>query len=278
MTCTRLGLALIASIWVLAGSDRASAQYSAIATPLHNVGSGYYERMGVGFGGNIGNNVFFNNGGAGNALPPFGGANVGGGANFGFGLRGGGANLNFGFAADSGYNAGMSSVSPSVTVPNGGTGAFYDVQQRPFVTGLVPMVGHFAPGIGQTYVEPRVVSPLAERLSRLEAQGGPRSTPARNVGDGRPASLISPSPRHTASTAERGELSLAEIRAAQTSKVDVQATELEALLEAARLREEAGDLGQALIDYGRAACRVTGLQREEIRAKMRSLREQQKNR
>lgn len=276
MSRTRLGIALLAGICVLAVHSRACAQYSAIATPLQNIGSGYYERMGVGFGGNIGNNVFFNNGGAGNALPPFGGGNAGGGANFGFGIRGGGANLNFGFAADSGYNAGMSSVSPSVTVPNGGTGAFYDVQQRPFVTGLVPMVGHFAPGIGQTYVEPRVVSPLAERLSRLESQGPPRPIPVRSVSEGRPAG-DPPASRPSTSTAERGELSLAEIRATQTSKVDVQAAELAALLEAARLREEAGDFGQALIDYGRAASRVTGLQREEIRAKMRSVREQQKN-
>src|SRR5688500_17002816 len=99
MSRTRLGIALVACASVLALQGNARAQYSAMSTPLQNVGSGYYERMGVGFGGNFGNNVFFNNGGAGNALPPFGGGNAGGGANFGFGIRGGGANLNFGFAA-----------------------------------------------------------------------------------------------------------------------------------------------------------------------------------
>ncbi len=249
-------------------ADQASAQYSRIATPMHNVGNSYYEQLGFGFGGNIGNNVFFNNGGAGNALPPFGGGNGGGGANFGFGIRGGGANLNFGLNAASGYDSNITSVTPSVTVPNGGTGGIYDVQQRPFVTSLVPMVGHFAPGMGQTMAAPRVISPLAERLSRLEANGG--YSPGSRSSEG---PTTSPVPRRNISTAERGELSLAEIRAAQTSKVDVKAAEIEGMLEAARLREEAGEIGQALIDYGRAASRAEGLQREEIRAKMRSLRE-----
>lgn len=235
-------------------ADAALAQYSAIATPFQNAGANYYERIGLGFGGNIGNNVFFNNGGG------------QGGGNFGFGIRAGNANLNFGLSAESGYDANFSSVTPSVTVPNGGTGAIYDVQQRPFVTGLVPMVGHFAPGIGTTMVEPRVVSPLAERLSRLEAEGGKPRPVSR--GEASPQAA----PRRAASSAERGDLSLAEIRASQTNKSDAKATELESILEAARLREEAGDLGQALIDYGRAASRAEGIEREEIRAKMRSLR------
>ena len=238
---------------------------------MHNVGSGYYEQLGFGFGGNIGNNVFFNNGGAGNVRPPFGGGNGGGGANFGFGIQGGGANLNFGINAESGYDSGITSVTPSVTVPNGGTGGIFDVQQRPFVTSLVPMVGHFGPGIGQTMAEPRIISPLAERLSRLQAEGRPIAT--RSVSEGSTSPSVS---RRSASTAERGELSLAEIRAAQTSKVDVKAAELDGMLEAARLREDAGDIGQALIDYGRAASRAEGIQREEIRAKMRSLRAQLK--
>lgn len=262
----RLDLALVASVCLSIAHSHACAQYSSIATPNHNVGSGYYDQLGIGFGGRIGNNVFFNNGAAGNALPPFGG-NGGGGANFGFGLRGGGANLNFGLNAASGYDSNITSVTPSVTVPSGGTGAIFDGQQRPFVTGLVPMVGHFAPGVGHTMVEPRVVSPLVERLSRLEAEGG---NTANRSANGSPSP--SASPRRNISTAERGALSLAEIRASQTSKVDVKAAEIEALLEAARLREEAGEIGQALIDYGRAASRAEGLQRDEIRAKMRSLR------
>jgi hypothetical protein len=273
MSRTHLLTALAAVVACTTLATDSFAQYSAIATPFHNVGASYYERMGVGFGGNIGNNVFFNNGGMNNALPPFGGGNGGGGANFGFGVRGGGVNLNFGFAADSGYDAGMTSITPSVTVPNGGTGAIFSGQQRPFVTGLIPVVGNFSPGIGYTTVEPRVVSPLAERLSRLEAEGSRGGT--RNVS----APTASPAAvRRIASTAERGEESLAEIRARQESVVDTKAAELASLLEAARLREEAGDVGQALIDYGRAAGRAEGPLKDEIRAKMSALRAKQKSR
>jgi hypothetical protein len=274
MSRTHLLTALAALVACTTSATESFAQYSAIATPFHNVGASYYERMGVGFGGNIGNNVFFNNGGMNNALPPFGGGNGGGGANFGFGVRGGGVNLNFGFAADSGYDAGMTSISPSVTVPNGGTGAIFSGQQRPFVTGLIPVVGNFSPGIGYTTVEPRVVSPLAERLSRLEAEGsGARGT--RNVS----APSVPPAAaRRIASSAERGEESLAEIRARQETVGDTTAAELASLLEAARLREEAGDIGQALIDYGRAAGRAEGPLKDEIRAKMSALRVKRRSR
>jgi hypothetical protein len=254
-------------------ASTALAQYSAIATPLHNVGATYRERIGVGFGGNIGNNVFFNNGGAGGALPPFGGGNAGGGANFGFGLRGSGVNLNFGINAESGYDANISSVTPSVTVGNGGTGAIFSGQQRPFVTGLVPMVGSFAPGMGYTMMEPRVISPLAERVERLNAAGGYSASTRPVRQQAAPASA----PRRNISTAERGDLSLAEIRAQQAGQIDTKQAELEALLEAARLREEAGEIGQALIDYGRAASRAEGVQREEIRAKMSALRAKRKS-
>lgn len=268
MSGARLFATLAAAlVWCSAAS--ALAQYSSIATPLHNVGANYYERIGVGFGGRIGNNVFFNNGG-GNALPPFGGGNAGGGANFGFGVRGGGLNMNFGLTADSGYDAGMTSVTPSVTVGNGATGAIFSGQQRPFVTGLVPMVGHFAPGIGYTRLPPRVISPLAERLSRLEAEGSAAASRPATAG------AAAPAPRPSTSSAERGALSLAEIRAAQGNVVDTKRAELEAYLEAARLREEAGEPGQALIDYGRAAARADGALRDEIRAKMSELRRQLK--
>lgn len=269
----RLGILCLAVSGALYSQQRACAQYSSIATPLHNVGASYYESLGIGFSGNIGNNVFFNNGG-GPVRPPFGGG-VGGGAQFGFGLRGNGGGFNFGLSADSGYDAGMTSVTPSITLPNGGTGAIFDVQQRPFVTGLVPMVGHFAPGIGYTMAPPRVTSPLAERLSRIEAAGGPAPPPSVSPST-RPSAGIFPNTRQ-ASTAERGEQSLTEIRAAQTDKAASHTAEVEALLEAARLREAAGEIGQALIDYGRAASRLEGAEREAVRAKMRLLREQARN-
>jgi hypothetical protein len=264
---TLCGAAILAG-WLCAAA--ASAQQATIGAPFHNLGANYYERIGLGFSGNIGNNVFFNNGGMNGALPPFGGHNPANDARLGFGIRGGGVNLNFGLAAGTGYDANMTSVTPSVTVMNGGTGSIFSGQQRPFVTGVVPVVGQFVPGMGYETPPPRVTSPLQERLSRLEAEAGhAKPTP-------RETTTVSAAPRRQSSTAERGDLSLAEIRAAQANTVDTKQTELEALLESAKLREEAGEIGPALIDYGRAAARADGALKEELREKMWLLREKLK--
>ncbi len=245
----------------------ASAQYSAISTPFQGAGDSYYERMGFGFGGNIGNNVFFNNGG-GNPAVPFGGGNPGGGANFGFGVRGNGFNMNFNGFADSGYSSNLSSTTPSVVVPNGGTGSIFSGQIRPFVTGLVPVVGAFSPGVGYTQLPPTYTSPLVERMVRMHDQLA--TAPSRSTSSN--TSAESAPPARTVSTAERGDLSLSEIRAQAAAQADVESEEMAALLEAARLREAAGDYGQAIIDYGRAASRAKGALREELRIKMRELR------
>lgn len=268
MTSTNLFAASMLLVILAIGSS-ARAQSATISTPLSGAGANYYERIGVGFGGRVGN-VFFNNGGMG-ALPPFGGHHPGNDARLGFGVGNGDVGFQFGIDASSGSDQSFSSVAPSVTVADGATGTFFSGQQRPFVTGLVPFVGHFAPGVGHTMLPPRVVSPLAERLSRLPAEGS--NHPAR--GSAPVATVAAPA---TTSSAERGDLSLAEIRATQTNKADAQAAELSALLEAARLREEAGELGQALIDYGRAASRADGPLKEELRAKMSALRAQMKQR
>jgi hypothetical protein len=255
-------LPILCLVALCGSANIVSAQYSAIAGPFNNAGSGYYERLGFGFGGNVGG-VFFNNGGMNNALPPFGGHNPADDARFGFGVRGNGVNLNFGIAAGAGYDANMTSVTPSITLPNGGTGGITDVIQRPFVTSLVPYVGHFSPGVGYSMAPPRVVSPLAERLSRLESGERPAA---------RPSEASAPARTSPASTAERGDLSLAEIRARQAAAGDREQDELAAFLEAGRLREEAGEYGQAIIDYGRAAARAKGAQQEQLRAKLRELR------
>jgi hypothetical protein len=259
---------LTALVWF---PTAAQAQYSAVTSPLNGASSSYFERIGFGFSGNIGNNVFFNNGGAGGALPPFGGHVPGGGANFGFGIRGNGFNLNFNGVAESGSDRAITSVSPSITLPNGGSGQMFSGSVRPFVTGLVPVVGSFGPGVGYTMAPPRTTSPLVERLVRMQdelalAASQPRpTTPASD-----PATPSAP--QHTTSSAERGDLSLSAIRAQQAAAGDPAAEELAAAIAAGRLREEAGEYGQALIDYGRAASRADGELREELRIKMRELR------
>ena len=58
-------------LMILTNAAPASAQSATIGTPFSGAGANYYERIGVGFGGRVGN-VFFNHGGMG-ALPPLGG-------------------------------------------------------------------------------------------------------------------------------------------------------------------------------------------------------------
>lgn len=246
---------LLAAIAILLAGEGAYAQYSAVAGPFNGAGHGFQEQIGVGFGGNVGGGPFFNNGAAG-------GAHIGGQV----------GPLRWGLNAASGSDSSIGSVAPSVTVGNGGTGAIFSGSIRPFVTGLVPVVGDWNPEAAYPRLPAYRTSPLVERLVRMQdesAQSAVRPRPAAA-----PTAAPAPPPPRIASTAERGDLSLAEIRALQAEEGDPVAEEIAAYLEAARLREEAGDIGQALIDYGRAASRARGPQRDQIRQKMQQLRQQ----
>ena len=114
---------------ILASNSSACAQSATVSTPFSGAGANYYERIGVGFGGRVGN-VFFNNGGMG-ALPPFGGHNPANDARLGFGVGSGNVGFRFGINASSGSDQSFSSVAPSVTVADGATGTFFSGQQRP---------------------------------------------------------------------------------------------------------------------------------------------------
>src|SRR5262245_65970440 len=115
--------------------------------------------MGVSWGIR-GNGWFFSFGGP--VAPPFGGFDPNAGANFGFA----GPNGYFNFTAGQGASSTFSGQTPMVTVPNGGTGAFFDQTLRPFVTGAIPVVGGAPPAFD---------SILKERLRRLQA-GEPTGT------------------------------------------------------------------------------------------------------
>jgi hypothetical protein len=144
------------------GWGDAHAQYSAITGGLNTGGSSYYENIGVNWGFS-GQNFFFNNGGG--ALPPFGGHDPSADANFGFGGRG----FFFNLTAGQGSSTTTGSQSATIVVPNGYPGFLFDGRQRPFVTGIVPVVGAgwaMAPDSPTPYI----VRPLDERLARLRAE------------------------------------------------------------------------------------------------------------
>ncbi len=147
-------------------AEKALGQYSKLAAPFGVGGDSFYENIGIGWGFN-GPNFSFNNGGA--APPPFGGHAPGADGSFGFG--GGGNNLGFHFnmTAGQGSSRTFTSQTPMIVVPNGSPGFLFDGRQRPFVTGVIPVVGAGA-ALTPPTPAPHVVSPLAERLSRLRAE------------------------------------------------------------------------------------------------------------
>jgi hypothetical protein len=169
---------LLALLVIAMAVGQARAQYSAVSAPFGLGGSSFSENIGIGWGFS-GRNFFFNNGGAG-ALPPFGGHDPGADASLGFNVLGKNGSFSLGLHAGQGSSTSFSSETPTIVLPNGAPGALFSGQQRPFVTGVVPVVGAgsaMSSGRGGPYV----VSPLAERLSRLRAEQALRRGAAQDA-------------------------------------------------------------------------------------------------
>jgi hypothetical protein len=148
-----------------------------------------------------------------------------------------------------------------VTMMNGGTGVFNDQILRPFVTGFTPVVGNDAPVFN---------SVLQERLSRLEAgESTGQQKEAASTGSGSGGVAKGPS------SAERGELSVAEIKArkaAEGSAEDAAASaEIDVLLEKARGALADGKPGVARIHLQMAARRATGERQAAILKQIEAL-------
>jgi hypothetical protein len=250
-------------------TNRAVAQQVTVGTPMVGVSNGFHENIGVGFGFRLPGGVSFTNGGP-------------NGLNGGAGLRMGGPNGFLNIAADQGSSRSMSTVSPSVTVMNGGTGAIYDVTWRPFVIGFTPIVGGMAdPAFSQFGPMPISAVPgptmLEERLARLQAEGGLHRlaispTPMAEVGDASPSDpLTAKLATARESTAGQPTESIAAIRRRQAAEDAVNSREIAELLDRARRAEAANNAGLARIYYQQALRLSTSEQRDEIEAALRSL-------
>jgi hypothetical protein len=281
-------------IVVLVSAVPALAQYSTVATPFVTVNDSFFENMGVGFGFNIpGWGLPFTQGGG--VGSPFGGGGGGmggggGGGFFGFGMAGGGLNTFGNIGMSQGSSRSMVMETPMVTIPNGGQGTIIDAVQRPFVTGLIPVVGGGVapvimggygpgPGFGRPISPP--VSPLFERIQRLNAQGAlqrrangqaPQRAPQQNNdrlalgGSGGDAAN---------STAEKGDLSVAEIRRRQQTEDTSADEELATWIERARGAEASGKRNVARIYYRMAAGRATGDLKQKLLVKQREMEDGQ---
>lgn len=280
-------LRCVATMLVAAGVfltvSLAQAQYSQVTVPFNTLNDSFFENIGTGFGFNIPthlpghghsgvvglgptglinpNAVTYSGPGANSTTPPFGGYDPNGDATFGFAGLGGGFNPFFNVRASQGSNRSNITQAPTIVLPNGSQGTISDTTQVPFVTGVIPVVGgaFFRPG--------PPVSPLYERMNRLQQMREAgldqpyerRPTPVSAGGSGLP------------STANRGDLSVAEIKAQQAAAGTQPDRELAELVERGRGAEDAGKIAVAKQYYRMAAKRAEGAQKQELLNKVQEL-------
>ena len=153
-----------------------------------------------------------------------------------FGTPGGGGALQFNFGGSPvrlnfgrGSSRTISSTTPSLTVQNGFGGSIFSGQWRPFVTGVTPVVGGYQQGLGpvpylaRDPIQPvygygtAVPRPVNNAVTQAVANGFGQSS-SKGVAPEEPAPsrdvIFSPSD----SSAERGDLSVREIRANRSRK------------------------------------------------------------
>lgn len=302
---SRSGLIVIV---VLAGltawpNSGSYAQQVQLTSPLQTINDSFYENFGFG-GINLGHSGpsggwFLNTGPASSTPPPFGGYDPAADARFGMQF-GGPFGLGFNMLAGQGSTRSNTVTAPTIVIPNGGTGSMFSGSIRPFVTGVIPVVGNaqFGPMMPMMTPQPSF-SPLAGRVAQLQQQQaatqsaaspGPHpapavqpAMPARDAGPlvikggqaeakaaaGRPA-VSAPA---VGSTANHGDLSVAEIRRQQGAQDAVRTAEIQSRIEKARGLEEAGKSGLAKIYYQQAATRADGELKKQLLEKIRALGE-----
>lgn len=276
------------------------AQQVQVTSPLQTINDSFYENFGFG-GINMGRSGprggwYLNTGPATSTPPPFGGYDPAADARFGMQF-GGPFGLGFNMLAGQGSTRSNTVTAPTIVIPNGGTGSIFSGSIRPFVTGVIPIVGNAPFGPMMPMAPQPSVSPLAQRVAQLQQQqaatqavGGAApdpapamqpAMPARDAdplvmrGDqvqapaGRPAAPASAS----VSTANHGDLSVAEIRRQQAAQDAARQEEIQVRIEKARGLEEAGKPGQAKIYYQQAATRADGELKKQLLEKVRSLGE-----
>jgi hypothetical protein len=261
---------LFIAVGILAVATSAHAQYSLTATPYQSTGYSYYE--GVNLGWNLAGRGWGFNWNGGNANPPFGPFDPNANAQIGGAFRQGPLSGGFRLSAGQGADSGMVSQTPSVVVPNGGVGFISDTTQRPFVAGIVPVVGN-------AYYQ----TPLQERLARLRAaaeHGNPERPDGlalkKQAGSNPQVSqpiTVGAGSNTSPSNAERGDLSVAEIRARQAVQSDSVANEVSALIAKAKALEEAGEYRVARIYYQQAARKTTGEKQKKLLDRIQQLDE-----
>lgn len=305
---------VITVVVVLATSPTCFAQQVQVTNPYHTINDSFYENFGIGWNvdrrGPRGDGWFFNWGPAGMAPPPFGGYDPAADARFGASVNG----FNFNFLAGQGSSRSHVMEAPTVVIPNGGSGGIFSGSQRPFVTGIIPVVGNGIPNVPVPMMAPRQpsTSPLRQAIARMQqeqqraqqssqlqaqlgqqplarpadrmAQGANQGRVALPQGDDAPlvlggnrsvpvATKRTVSGSSSDSSANHGDISVAEIKRQQALKEAQIDEEIRVRIEKARGHEDAGNTGVAKIYYQQAANRADGPLKQSLLKKIRSLSE-----
>lgn len=143
-----------------------SAQMVTTQTPLHSNTSSFYEYSHVGW--SVHNPHYFMHFNGGGGTPPFGGYQPNAGLSGGFGLN----NTSFDFGFGQGAALNSTSLTPMLTTTNGYPGYLFIGTERPFVTGVVPVVGGGVANVPATNFA--ATGPLASRVAtgQLKAEQG----------------------------------------------------------------------------------------------------------
>ena len=230
----------------------AAGQQIFVETPSTNVSDSFFENFGVNFGfslpagqgsgsrvvgldplGRPLGNVTFSQGGAASAIPPFGGFDPSAGAQTGFavqGRNGGGFSLGLNFGT--GSTRTLQSTTPGITVQNGFGGSLFNGSSRPFVTGVVPVVGN------RDVIDNGVTRALNSGRLNLGNLGGEDSY--------RQSSYVAPESNHNPrSTAETSMASVESITAARKAKQLAKTNALNSLIKKSFTAEEESDFKSA---------------------------------
>lgn len=131
--------------------------------PFQTQGDSFYDATGVNWG--VRGPGFFANFG-GNVAPPFGGFDPNSGSRTNFGFRNGPWSGSLGLSLNQGSSRSNVSTSASLTTTPGYPGSITSQTVRPFVTGVVPIVGGAPLGI----VNPPVSSSGQQQLTDVRQQ------------------------------------------------------------------------------------------------------------
>ncbi len=238
-----------------------SAQNINITNPITRLNERSYSHSGINFGfgfpggsgpgsrvqglgprGNLTPWLGFQYGGN-QAFPIFGGYSPNAGARLDFSKRGPNGGFSFGINMAKGSTRTLSSVAPSLTVQNGFGGTLFSGQTRPFVTGMVPIVGGYPSGSFQT-------GGIDNGVTRALNSGQLDLRPARREETYTPSGPVSFSDEN--SSAMTGDLSVAQIKVQREERKRQIDREIKALIVEAKDLEKENRHAEARVCYGKA--------------------------